>query len=210
METITKYIHEATGEHPVYKARIIKRHPEVNFPKDETKFNQTAETLGYFVVEPVTEPVADVVTEGNPVKVDGQYKQVFESRSFTDTEWAARVQESKAQKIVQIEEERKAAIEDVEATVSVGGITFQADPYSMDQLNDALTIFTALGGTPEGYEWRDITNTNHPADLTLLAQIAAARAADVNTQWQISWTRKDAVNTITDLDRTALDQIEAA
>lgn len=119
------------------------------------------------------------------------------------------VEEKVTEKRQQIETDRDAGINDEAATVLVGGVTFQTSPKSMTQLNDALTVFTALGGTPEGYEWRDESNTNHPANLALLASIAAARATQVNQYWQTSWTRKAVLDAVDLTAPDALAQIEA-
>ncbi|WP_421865134.1 hypothetical protein [Motiliproteus sp.] len=105
-----------------------------------------------------------------------------------------------AAKRAEIDASRDQHLADPSATVTVqvGGddVVFQAGPRSMSDLNDAITVFTAVGGTPPGYEWRDENNINHPADLALLASIAAAKAADNNVIWQQSWALKDALDAI--------------
>lgn len=83
-----------------------------------------------------------------------------------------------------------------DATVTTpDGLVWQVDPTSVSQLNDALTIFSVLGATPEGFTWRDANNINHPADLALLASIAGARAAQVQAIWKRSWELKDQLKT---------------
>jgi hypothetical protein len=109
------------------------------------------------------------------------------------------LEEAKAAKKNEIEFDRDAELEIDSASVVVNGHPFDANPMSIKQLNDALTTFIALGGVPSGFEWRDAENVNHPADLTLLASIAAARAEQVNNIWKRSWERKAALEIATTL-----------
>ncbi len=93
-----------------------------------------------------------------------------------------------------IEVERNAALVDPEGVVTTpNGLVWQVDPLSLAQLNDTLTTFAVLNGTPEGFVWRDNDDTNHPASLTFLAEIAAERAVQVQEIWTLSWTLKAAL-----------------
>ena len=112
--------------------------------------------------------------------------------------------ELSAEKRIEINAQRNESLSS-SLIVTVEGNDFQADPQSMTQLNDAITIFSAMGGTPAGYMWRDVNNVNHTADLPLLVSIAAARATQVNDIWVNSWNRKAALDAI---DLTAVDAID--
>jgi hypothetical protein len=107
----------------------------------------------------------------------------------------------KLEKIVQVETARDAGRNDPQALVYTGEgedqITWQVDPGSMAELNDAITLFTAMGGTPPGFVWRDANNTNHPAPLSLLVQIGAARAVQKQSIWNASWVLKAQVENAT-------------
>lgn len=94
-----------------------------------------------------------------------------------------------------VERLRDEALEDPNATVTTsGGIVWQVPPSAMKSLNEALTLFTAMGSTPEGYEWRDIDDVKHPAALSLLVEIGAARSVQLNSIWQQSWALKDLID----------------
>lgn len=106
----------------------------------------------------------------------------------------------------EIERARDAGRHNPGATVTTAdGITWQVDPTSRQELNDALTTFGAIGGTPAGFTWRDTANVDHPADLALLASVAAARAEQVNAIWKESWALKAQVDAAA--DQTELDTI---
>lgn len=104
------------------------------------------------------------------------------------------LEQLKEDAVIQVEAARDLARNDPAATVVTGSgesiITWQVDPGSMAELNDAITLFTAMGGTPDGFVWRDANNTNHPAPLSLLVQIGAARAVQKQSIWNMSWTLK--------------------
>lgn len=99
-------------------------------------------------------------------------------------------------KVNYINNTRDVLLKDANGTVTTpDGLVWQVDPTSMQQLNDALTVFTVVGSTPEGFTWRDANNVNHPASLAFLAGIAGARAMQVQTIWTQSWNLKDQLKT---------------
>lgn len=115
-------------------------------------------------------------------------------------------------KNAEIESARDAALKLPDGIVSVGGANWQVDPTAMSELNDILTLSTALGAVPEGIEWRDADNVNHPATLELLLSIAAARAIQKDAIWKKSWQLKGQVDALdietatqADFDAIAVD-----
>lgn len=99
-------------------------------------------------------------------------------------------------KNTEIESARDAALKLPDAMVSAYGANWQVDPIAMSELNDILTLSTALGAVPEGIEWRDADNLNHPATLELLLSIAAARATQKDAIWKKSWLLKGQVDAL--------------
>lgn len=108
-------------------------------------------------------------------------------------------------KIADINSKRDQALTRQDATVDANGATWQVDPNAMAELNDAITLSTALGATPEGLEWRDADNVNHPATLTLLLSIASARAAQKDAIWKKSWQLKDQLEALDSETATQAD-----
>lgn len=105
----------------------------------------------------------------------------------------------KAQKKREIELARDWNIKGESSTVTTSnGVLWQTDSGSISALKDAIQLFTSLGSVPEGYEWRDANNTNHPATFELLVEIAALRAVEVNAIWKKSWALKAQVDEIND------------
>lgn len=112
---------------------------------------------------------------------------------------------SVAAKKTEIEHARDAALKFQDATVNASGSNWQVDPTAMAELNDILTLSTALGAVPEGIEWRDADNVNHPATLELLLSIAAARAIQKDAIWKKSWQLKSQVDALDSETATQAD-----
>lgn len=105
----------------------------------------------------------------------------------------------------EIESKRDASLTFEDGTVIASGATWQVDPTAMAELNDILTLSTALGAVPEGIEWRDTDNVNHPATLELLLSIAAARAIQKDAIWKKSWQLKAQVDALDSETATQAD-----
>ncbi len=113
--------------------------------------------------------------------------------------------ESTSIKRSQINTGRDAALSSPSSTVEASGSTWQSNPSSMAELNDALTLSMGLGETPAGIQWRDEDNVNHTATLALLLSIAGARAVQKNAIWQRSWALKDQLDALDSATATQAD-----
>lgn len=100
----------------------------------------------------------------------GDLKADFQA--WLESELPARIE----QHCAALTAERDRRDKDPQSTIEAHGTTWQTGPDDLAKLNDTLTTYTALGGTPEGFKWWDINNVAHDADVTYLAQIAAADA----------------------------------
>lgn len=103
--------------------------------------------------------------------------------------------EIKAEKRQEINRIREEKFDDPNVTVEAHGTLWQADKRSLQTLNDAITLFTVHGNTPNGFVWRDYYNVNHPADLAFLVGIASAVSVHRKQIWFTSWTLKAQVDT---------------
>lgn len=108
-------------------------------------------------------------------------------------------------KLTEINSKRDQALKRQDATVEANGSTWQVDPNAMAELNDAITLSTALGAAPEGLEWRDANNVNHPATLPLLLAIASARAVQKDAIWKHSWQLKAQIEALDSETATQAD-----
>lgn len=128
--------------------------------------------------------------DGNEQKITELGQEPEESWTLTKPEPPFIFAEAVQTKLTDINSQRDQALKRQDATVEANGSTWQVDPNAMAELNDAITLSTALGAAPEGLEWRDSDNVNHPATLPLLLAIASARAVQKDAIWKHSWQLK--------------------
>lgn len=104
---------------------------------------------------------------------------------------------------------REEALSDEKAFVKTSdGVLWQVDKRSTDLLMQAITLYSALGETPEGFIWRDANNVNREADLPLLLSIASARAEQVKQAYDKSWALKDQLDSLNLNSPTILTDLE--
>lgn len=84
-----------TQQYPVYLAQVRAENPDVSF-SDSPSEDLLAE-FGFAAVRITARPAGDVVTEGTPELVDGEYQQSWVVREFTDEEKAQQLMAKKAE-----------------------------------------------------------------------------------------------------------------
>ena len=118
--------------------------------------------------------------------------------------------ETKKKLIEEIVKARDKSLFDSSATVRTkDGIVWQVDPRTKSDLNDAITLFSAMGGTPTGFQWRDKNNRNHDVNLAKMIEIAALRAEQINQIWHKSWalkSRVESAKTVSELARIEIPE----
>lgn len=87
-------IHVATQEYPVYLWVMKSRFPTMAFGDNVSTV--TLDELGYAIVYPVDPPAGDVVTEGAPELVNGEWKQTWVVRDYDPDELAQLLEGAKA------------------------------------------------------------------------------------------------------------------
>ena len=157
-------------------------------------------------------PTTIIMDDGDPAEHTVQIKQWLTKNQNLIAPYVPYIrplEELKTSKVRYIESARDVTLKEPSGTVTTpDGLVWQVDPTSMQQLNDAMTTFSIFGGTPEGFVWRDVNNTNHPATLQFLAGIAASRAVQVQGIWTKSWGLKAQLDAaFAAQDRTAMESI---
>lgn len=115
--------------------------------------NERPVTAGdYTLYRPVSagRPDGDVVTEVQPVLMDGVWTQVWSSRPYNDDEMARFIEEGRAK----INKQRDEKISD---GVMFNSVLFQSDPDSRENVNGAYSRANAAkakgAGLPGNYRW---------------------------------------------------------
>lgn len=87
------YLNISTGAYPLSAADVKAAFPNTSFPSDVAGFEQCLPDLGYAVVASTPQPVVDYtknITEGNPVKGNSGYEQVWIVSNASTAEIAER------------------------------------------------------------------------------------------------------------------------
>lgn len=114
--------------------------------------------------------------------VDGEYKIAHTEEELTAVE-----------SLKAVEVERDAALSAEDFTVTVGDNVFQMDPKTRKYLLEVISLYSAVGSAPADFEWRDINNVMHPADLPFLINLALLRSAEEKAIWAKSFADKAAI-----------------
>ncbi|MAF06172.1 hypothetical protein [Herbaspirillum sp.] len=89
------YINTQTLEYPLTLRQVRQAVPNVSLPKKPGE--ATLNALGFATVQPTERPTGDVVTEGQPEKqTDGTWRQVWNTRPYTDAERAEALERAKS------------------------------------------------------------------------------------------------------------------
>lgn len=96
----TRLIHEPSGEYPVYLSQLGERIKNTLIP--ESIDSEALAEFGYFPVLEVQSPIAEVVEETTPKKVEGVWTQVWKTRTRTPEEASIALAQLKENKLMEI------------------------------------------------------------------------------------------------------------
>lgn len=134
--------------------------------------------------------------------VDGMVQSITEIGIEPNPTWTVEypfvLSEAITLKYNEIESSRNAALNNPDGIVVANSLSWQTNPLSIAELNDALTLFNAAGGVPAGITWRDADNNDHPATMALLVAIGTAWSVKKQAVWQKSWDLKTQLVTLTE------------
>lgn len=93
------------------------------------------------------------------------------------------------------------------ADIDYDNAKFQADDNSQQLITSSVALFTASGGTPEGFVWLDANNVPHQFSLADLVGLGATIANRTSTLYAQSWAIKASIEqaqTLDDLESIAI------
>jgi hypothetical protein len=203
----TRLMHVETNEYPLYLSEIIQRHPNLVIPA--TPLASTLRSMGYAVVDTMTPPKGDVVTEVRPIlSSTGRYIQNYSVRNYTDDERAAHLELLKQIVLIRLAELFHLAEErGVPVTIPLhGGDEQYAEDYAKfhdsdrSAINQIATIAGILveSGDPAVIGTPSIPYRGRSNRIYLLTPVEMKRlAADIfvkATPYQVKyWSLKDAI-----------------
>lgn len=88
------YINTETLGYPLTLRQVRQAVPNVSLPKEPDE--ATLNALGFATVQPTERPTGEVVTEGKPELTNGTWRQVWNTRPYTDAERAEALERAKS------------------------------------------------------------------------------------------------------------------
>lgn len=191
----------STGDYPLYLNNVRRAHPNTSFPQ-EMSTDQLAE-LGYAVVQLTPQPQADVVTEGAPQLIDGEYVQHWETREFNEMELAEQLSQRKSTLLAGVAElYEQALLSGMQYTTS-DEVSFHVQIRDVDRTNllcllkEAETLIE--NGVTELQEFRCRDNITRLLEPLELANMCTECLQFVKALYRASWALKDQITTATTL-----------
>lgn len=193
----TAMIHVETGEYPVYMAQVRQKNANVSYPLEPTE-DLMAEN-GYAVVRATVAPEGDVVTEGAPELVDGEYQQSWVVREHNEEEKAAQLADLRASLNAQVLTLRRNELAAGFQHTTDDQRTFGVQLRDSDRVN-LLGLFTKANmliaaGASTVTEFRSTENVTYPLTPEQLLAMAQASLAHYELVMQASWDLKDEIDT---------------
>jgi len=196
----TLLIELETKLYPVSLYMIIEKYKSKNMSFSMTPPRVDIEGLGYAVVMPIQRPEGDVVIEGPPELVDGQWEQTWVVRDYNESELAAQLEYAKITANDAIMAVRNDDFQ-LGMTHTVDGKTFNVQLRIEDRIN-LLAMYTigkemVAAGSEQLEPFRSFENETIMLTPQQTVDMAMAALAAVRAISQSTWTLKDQVDAAT-------------
>lgn len=199
---LTRLIHVATEEYPIFLSELSTREKGTIFPS--TIDSEELSNFGYDVVEDTTIPTADYVVEGKPeLKDDYKWYRTWVTRPFTTEEVQAQLTQAKATRNLEIDsfaaqQFRKGF------PYTFGENVYHVQVRDGDRQNIASIRIIAKEAIAAGKELPVIFRVYENVTVNLTAEefveLADTTYARVNEGYQVTWGLKDQTRDATDID----------
>lgn len=198
----TAMIKVDTGDYPVYMADVRRANMNVSYPAEPTE-DLMAEN-GYAVVRLVPKPEGEVVTEGEPELVAGEYQQTWVVREYNSEEEAQILIERRLELNNLVLSRRRTELANGFQHTTDDERTFGVQLRDSDRVN-LLGLYTKAAlqiqsGDTTATEFRSTENVTYSLTPTQLMAMANAALNHYEMVMQASWVLKDEIDTAPTLD----------
>jgi hypothetical protein len=197
----TRLIHSESGTYPLFLTDLSAFAPNTSFGP-----TSTAEILIEFGLEVVTEvspPVNDVVTEGPPEEVNGEWRQTWISRTFSEVEMAEKLATAKALLQTQAETMRIAMF-DRGFPHTFGENVYHVQIRNADRANlTGLRIIAkemVEANVEQTFSFRVYENVVVDISAAEMVEVANAAFTAANLGYKKTWDVKDAARDATTIE----------
>lgn len=198
----TRLIKLDTEEYPLFLEDFRIRTGAVFGATLESNF---LEEFGYAVVLEVPRPdTGDVITEGKPEAIEGQYRRVWEVREYNPEEGAAQLQQAKETMQFKIDKFRNDQFAIGFPHLFPDGEIYHAQVNTVGRgnISDLRTLAkeAIADGAPFQVTFRTYENINVVLNAEETVELGNAAAQQVQAGYALSWALKDATTAATTLE----------
>jgi len=191
----TPLIHPESGDYPVYLGNLVKYAPNTSF--GPAVGSDTLLDFGLWVVYPTDAPQDDVVTEGYPVLIDGDWHQAWISRSYSDAEKAERLTTQKEMMLEAAENLRLDFFTRGFPYTFPNGQVYHVQVRAADRSNISDLRIVAKEAIAEGkettFEFRTFENISVTMTAAELVDMSNATFTQVQNGYKAIWVYKDEI-----------------
>lgn len=197
----TRLIHPESGAYPIFLGDLSEYAPNTAF--GPTTDAETLIEFGLEIVKEVAAPVNDVVTEGAPEEVDGEWRQTWISRTFSEVEMAEKLANAKSLLQTQAENLRIAQF-DRGFPHTFGENVYHVQIRNTDRSN-LLGLRTVAkevvqAGGEMNFSFRVYENAVVNISAPEMVAIADAAFVAANVGYQKTWAVKDGARDATTIE----------
>lgn len=197
----TRLIHAETGTYPLFMDNLATYAPNTTF--GPTTDAETLIEFGLEIVKEVPAPVNDVVTEGAPEEVNGEWQQTWVSRTFSEVEMAEKLVAAKATLQAQAEGMRVTQF-DRGFPHTFGENVYHVQIRNADRSNllglRTVAKEVVAAGSEMTFEFRVYENVVVEIGATEMVAVADAAFAAATLGYRKTWAVKDGADRATTIE----------
>lgn len=191
----TLFIEVATGKYPVTLSDIARKYTDRSFSVTPPRVDIS--DLGYEVVNPSLKPEGDVVLEGQPELIEGEWFKVWDVRNYNDSEKSVILAQRKETLSSQVMQIRNDDFEIGTTYTLSSEVSFNVQLRQEDRINLLLLNMRAkeaiLAEDTSLESFRSYENITFKLTPTQIVEMTDTALTAVKSIYEQSWKFKDQI-----------------
>lgn len=191
----TLFIEVATGKYPVTLSDIARKYTDRSFSVTPPRVDIS--DLGYEVVNPSLKPEGDVVLEGQPELIEGEWFKVWDVRNYNDSEKSVMLAQRKETLSSQVMQIRNDDFEIGTTYTLSSEVSFNVQLRQEDRINLLLLNMRAkeaiLAEDTSLESFRSYENLTFKLTPTQIVEMTDTALTAVKSIYEQSWKFKDQI-----------------
>ena len=191
----TLFIEVATGKYPVTLSDIARKYTDRSFSVTPPRVDIS--DLGYEVVSPSLKPEGDVVTEGEPELIEGEWFKVWDVRNYNDSEKSVMLTQRKETLSSQVVQIRNDDFEIGTTYTLSPEVSFNVQLRQEDRINLLLLNMRAkeaiLAEDTSLESFRSYENITFKLTPTQIVEMTNTALTAIKSIYEQSWKFKDQI-----------------